>query len=421
MKFGKDRMLQDSGILFLLNMFASLLNYVCQLLLAKVLSVEGFGTINTIFSFLLIVGVPGTTLTMVVAKKYAEKNDSFGVEERKTYIGTLIKYLLIAGAVLFVIGLFFSKLLKVVLAIDDMIVLGLALFLGALGFFQPTFSGVFSGNKRFVLVGIYSLCIPLYKIASIFFGRIISKDDTTRLYIILLFMVLGTIAVAGYGYKKTKHILGEVSLFSKERVEFSITKEEINILIINIGLMVYMNVDLLLVRFYGAPEESGLYSAVLLFGRVIYYFSTTLGTILLPKVAAQKDNSKEITKLLGRTIGLLLLFAMLSVIAIYVFGPLALKILFGAEYIGAQKYFFYVVMISISLSICTVLINYLVAIENTTYAMVTLIVMNLFIFIFAIFVSRIEILLSFVVIVGVLGTTILALLAHGSCLRNRTV
>ena len=103
------------------------------------------------------------------------------------------------------------------------------------------------------------------------------------------------------------------------------------------------------------------------------------------------------------------------------FGPLALKILFGAEYIGAQKYFFYVVMISISLSICTVLINYLVAIENTTYAMVTLIVMNLFIFIFAIFVSRIEILLSFVVIVGVLGTTILALLAHGSCLRNRTV
>ena len=49
MKVLKDSVLRESTILFALNMLASVLNYVCQLLIARVLSVDCFGTINTIF------------------------------------------------------------------------------------------------------------------------------------------------------------------------------------------------------------------------------------------------------------------------------------------------------------------------------------------------------------------------------------
>ena len=65
---------RESILLFFINIFASFLNYVCQLVMARYLSVSDFGTVNTVFSYLLIVGVPGSTLTMVVSKKFAEIN-----------------------------------------------------------------------------------------------------------------------------------------------------------------------------------------------------------------------------------------------------------------------------------------------------------------------------------------------------------
>lgn len=72
MKFLKGDLIGESTVLFMLNMLASILNYVCQLLMAQVLSVESFGTVNTIFSFMLIVSVPGTALTMTASKYYAQ-------------------------------------------------------------------------------------------------------------------------------------------------------------------------------------------------------------------------------------------------------------------------------------------------------------------------------------------------------------
>ena len=49
---------KDGICLFGINMFASMLNYICQILMARILSVESFGEINAIFSYLLIIGVP---------------------------------------------------------------------------------------------------------------------------------------------------------------------------------------------------------------------------------------------------------------------------------------------------------------------------------------------------------------------------
>ena len=79
------QLLRASTILFVLNITASALNYLCQLVLARVLSVESYGTVNTIFSFMMIVAVPGTTLTMVVAKYYAS---GCGKEGKRQYLVT---------------------------------------------------------------------------------------------------------------------------------------------------------------------------------------------------------------------------------------------------------------------------------------------------------------------------------------------
>lgn len=394
----KDKFLQNSSILFILNISASALNYLCQLIMARVLSVESYGTVNTIFSFMMIIAVPGTTLTMVVAKYYA------GNEHQKwAYLIQQLKVVCGLTVSVFLILLLIQRYIKQILDINDEIVLMFAFILAALGYFQPLYSGVFSGNKKFILVGIYSLFIPLYKIIAVFLAKIISNEDEQRLYIVLFSMVIGTIVTAIYGQMKSSRLTGDRENFQKKGSLYS--KEDFSALFLNISLMFYMNIDLLVVRSYDRTE-SGLYSSVLLFGRIIYYFATTLGTILLPSVAEKNMTMKEKNRILTRTLFLMLFFALLCMVPINILKRKLILLLYGEAYLEAEKYVIFATIISLALSLLTIIINYVVGTGKTKNASIIMFLVDiLLIGSFFVF-DSVEMILIIVGMIGLLGTCI---------------
>lgn len=395
-----ERMYFRTGtILFALNILASGLNYLCQLVMAQVLSVESYGTVNTIFSFMMIVAVPGTTLTMVVAKYYASDSLLFG---KRLYLKKQLHIVLGLTSCVSLLLFCFQKVFSGLLSIDDLFVLMLAFLLAAFGYFQPLYSGVFSGNRRFVLVGIYSMCIPVYKLVSVGVAYVCSEDDKARLYTVLLFMFLGLIATAAYGYIKSCAIVGEDNEVVQGKANIY-SREDFNTFFLNISLMLFMNMDLLSVRYYESDKESGLYSAVLLFGRIIYYFATTLGTILLPAVADSKMTNKTRVRTFNRALFLMLVFALLSMIPINLFKQFFIQLLYGQAYINGSKYMLYVTAISISLSVYTIMVNYVVGVGRTkTPAMIMFVVDIILLLSVVIFDSILNILFS-ISIVGAVG------------------
>lgn len=405
----KSKLVQAGSILFILNMCASALNYLCQLLLARVLSVESFGTINTIFSFMLIVAVPGTTLTMIVARYYAGLGEQVCVGEKRKYLKRTVKgisILTIASLLLFVLLMI---PLGGLLAIPDRIALILAFSLAALGYYHPLYSGVFTGNKCFVWLGFYSLLIPLYKIISVITAQLITDIDKHKLYIILLIMIIGTITTAFIGNRKSFSVLGN-SLSSNDQISEPIfAKDDLYVLIVNICLMLYMNIDLLSVRYYGTTDESGLYSAVLLFGRVAYYFSTTLGSILLPAAANQKVGERNKAIYLNKTLLFLVAFSALCIVPINIGKSFFIRLLYGETYLGATSYVKYVSVISVALSLCTVLTNYLVGIGRTKLVAIVMLFVNITSLLFACFIKDIQSILRGIGIIGMIGAFIIYL------------
>ncbi|WP_312647429.1 lipopolysaccharide biosynthesis protein [Aminipila sp.] len=368
-----NKFLQASIILFGLNIMASALNYLCQLVMARVLSVESYGTINTIFSFMMIVAVPGATLTMVVAKYYAGDNH---LCDKRLYLKKQLRVVLGLTAIAAIALLCTLKLFSRLLLINDHFVLIMAFFLAAFGYFQPLYSGVFSGNKCFILVGIYSMFIPLYKLLAVGGAYLYSKEDKIRLCVVLIILILGVIITALYGHFKSYNILGKDSVTQvyKERLY---TREDLNALFLNISLMLYMNIDLLSVRYYGDETESGLYSSVLLFGRIIYYFATTLGTILLPSVADATMTEKERKKTLKKALILMISFAAISMVPINLFKDTFIKFLYGVGYLEADKYVIYVSIICLSLSIYTIMVNYVVGVGKTKNAAIIMLIVDI--------------------------------------------
>lgn len=403
MKKTENRLLQASTLLFILNIMASALNYLCQLLMARVLSVESYGTVNTIFSFMMIIAVPGTTLTMIVAKYYAGAN---AISNRKGYLNKQLVVVFTLTIVVFLI-LFGSKnLLASTLHIYDSATLLLAFILSALGYFQPLYSGVFSGNKHFILVGIYSLFIPIYKLAAVGVTYIYSDDDNLRLHILLVVMVLGTVITTVFGQVKSNSIVGKI----KKKSTYSgklYSADDFNTLILNLSLMLYMNIDLLTVRYYGSKTESGLYSSVLLLGRIIYYFATTLGTILLPSVADKDLSNIECRKILNKTLLLMSGFAVVCMVPINIGKNFFIQILYGLDYSQASKYVIFVSIISLSLSFYTIMINYVVGIGKTKMATVVMLIVDALLGASVFLLKNIYIILLCIGIIGGMGALII--------------
>ena len=392
------QLLRASTILFVLNITASALNYLCQLVLARVLSVESYGTVNTIFSFMMIVAVPGTTLTMVVAKYYAS---GCGKEGKRQYLVKQLKVVLILTVVVFFLLCIGKNFWGKILSINDTFVLMMAFILAALGFFQSLYSGVFSGNKRFILVGIYSMFIPLYKLVAVGGAYISTQNDNYRLYMVLLIMLGGVIVTALYGQYESKKIVKKYGTeLGKERLY---SFEDLKTLILNISLMLYMNIDLLSVRYLGNETESGLYSSALLFGRIIYYFATTLGTILLPSVADMSIDEKGRRKTLNRALSSMIIFALICMLPINIFKNFFIGILYGADYLPAAKYVIYVSIISISLSVCTIMVNYVVGIARTKNATRIMCVMDVLLVIAVFIADSVKNSLIAICAIGIIG------------------
>ena len=409
MKFLKGDLIGESTVLFMLNMLASILNYVCQLLMAQVLSVESFGTVNTIFSFMLIVSVPGTALTMTASKYYAQLPQDCQDSEKTGFIVRVFRYVTFSGVVFFVLCIAAMHPLSQILSIVDAAVLILMFVLSALSLYQPLYAGVFAGNKQFLTVGLYALTIPVYKIISIIAAKVLFVDDWQRLYTTLAVMIVGTVLTASLGHYGAKRVLGKFSILQRSEYSMKITTKSINILILNICLMVYMNIDLFSVRYYGGEGESGLYSSALLFGRVIYYFATTLGTILLPLVAAKQNKREQQIRMFHKMMGLLLIFMAVCIGFFNVGGGFLIKLLYGSGYMGAQPYVKYVSLISAALSICTVLVNYLVGVDRTRFAACSMTAINGIIFALIILESDIRVILTGIGMIGMGGALLIYL------------
>ena len=226
-------------------------------------------------------------------------------------------------------------------------------------------------------------------------------------------MVIGTIITALIGQWKA---VGNIYIINKEKIGRLFGKEDISALILNISLMLYMNIDLLSVRYHGRGDESGLYSSVLLFGRIIFYFATTLGTILLPSAANNSITEEAKTKTLNKTLVMMIIFALVCIIPINLGKNIIINILYGRDYLAAAKYVKYVCLISLSLCIYTILVNYVIGLGKTKCATYVMVAVDIAIVLIAFCLTDVSAILVGIGVVGLIGA--IAIYLWEICFRS---
>ena len=360
----KESLAKNSAILFVLTTLGSVLNYGSQLLMGRFFSITNYGIINTIFSLILIVSVLGNTSSMLLSKTIAED-----LKNAREISYKILKIVNISCIVLAIVFCFMIPILKNIIT-NNYIVIVLTILCLITSIYPIVFQGVLGGLQKFIKLGMYTLIIPVTKLLGLIFISFLSLNGEYELYIILSSIILGNILSIIIGV-----ILIQKLDDDEESVDiFSIWKSYKLVLYANVYLMVLMNIDILYLSTFESKRITGLYSSVLMFGKMVYYCVTAIVTVMLPMISKNKKDKSYVNNILSNTIIFTIIFSILLLIPVNIFGQFFIKIIYGIKYLEAVKYLKYSSLISVSYSINLILLNYLVGVNKIEFIKNTMLI-----------------------------------------------
>lgn len=357
---------KNSLIVFTLTTFGSALNYLCQILMGRFFSVSNYGIVNAIFSLTVIVSVIGSTASMILSKIISEN--------RKSSSNLCYKILSVVNSVCIVLllgSIILSPLFVHILNWNYLTVI-LAIISLVTSIYPIVYQGIFGGLGKFISLGLYTLIIPIIKILSLVLIVLLNISGINEIYSILLAIIFGNVISLIVGYIITKSHIKETKKSAK-KIRY-IWQEYKNVFYANILIMFLMNIDILYLTFFYDSETIGLYSSVLVFGKMIYYFVTALVTVMLPLISKNKKDSKYVSKMLYKTLTYTIILTIIFLIPTNIFGKNILNLIFGSKYDSAIIYLKYASLISLSYSLNLILLNYLTGINKVKLLKKTLMI-----------------------------------------------
>lgn len=358
-------LISGSIILVLGSFFANLFNFIFNVVMGRMLIPADFGTlssINAVITLPTVIANAVTPLVIILAGTYFAQK----------------QYDLIRGL--------YIKLSKVFLVIS--IIFCIAFFI-----FIPQINSFFHINNNFLLI-LTDLIIFLSIMAAVNSSFIQAKLDF-KFYVLILcsttivklifawilvvmgFKVIGGVAGIFLGLL-IPYFLSFIPLkFVFNRKSPSSSKIDTKILItygipailVSLGLSGFITNDLILVKHYFSPELTGLYAGLSLMGRIIFFISAPIASVMFPLIVQQHAKKEKFTN----TFLLALFLILLSSIAITVFYALfpkfsVLFILKKQEYLAVIPYLtFFSIFIAIY-SLVSIIASFYLSIKKTKIA-----------------------------------------------------
>ncbi len=383
----EDKFLEENLYLFIGNLILYLLSYFLQFYLGHTFNPEEFGLIGTLFTIIIVITLLIYSLQITITQ-YISKN-----KENKI-INQIIKHSLIIGSFIGLIILIFSPIISTFLNIEKYLFFWIAIIILAV-MQLVTLRGILQGigdYKRlsfsYILEGVFKLILGI-------------------LFTVLGFKINGIMGALLATYF-TSFLIIYFSL-KKENETSRPIKEIYATLPYNFSSLLFLqllgSIDLILVRHFLTPLETGYYTAISTLGRVIPYLSLTIGLVLLSK-SVNNPNKKVLIK----SIFLLLIISIPIIIIFLIFPELVIKLSFGSEYLEASKYLGLFVITSTLYSLVIIMSYYYMGIENKLSILITATFVLLQIILISLFHSSIlEIILIMLIITSTLFLTLFSL------------
>lgn len=355
---GKDELMRGSLVLFIMFGIYNVLNYVFQISMARMLGPADYGILAVLMSIIYIFGIPSEAIQTVITKYTARFgiNNDFG--KVKDLLFRSIRKGFIFATASFILLIPLSFLLSYFLNIK----ISLLIFSFSFIFFVFLVSinrGVLQGRKKFAQLGINLVLESFVKVIfSIFLVSI-----GWRLYGAIVGVLIGGLL----SFILTFIIIKDVLAAKRERAEFyKIYETNFPILVAMISIVLMYSLDIIFARAFFSPQVAGEFAFVSLIGKVIIFISSSIGKTMFPLSSQEFEKGKNTFGLFKKA-ALLVFFISSVALVFYYFLPveiISLVSLGSSQYLGAAGVLFILGISYTLLSISNIIVLYNLSINK---------------------------------------------------------
>lgn len=320
--------LTGSAILFISMSIVNAGNYLFNLILGRWLGPAAFADLSLIVTLMLMVTLVTATLQTVAAKfsaAYTATISPTRLTGLRSWIG---RSSWIFGGILltlFVLGAPLWQQFFHTQSVWPFIILGLGL---PIYFVQGVDRGILQGQTRF---GLLSLSYQ----AEMWIRLIMAV-----ILVALGWSVNGAVAALSLSFVATWLVARQVSIGLPLEGKLGLDERQTIIAFAGpvtaalIGQILINNSDILIVKRFFEAEVAGQYAALALIGRIVFFATWSVVTVLFPIVAQKHQRNEPHRHLLGISLGLVVLVSMVIIGATLTFPTFIVNILFGQAYLS---------------------------------------------------------------------------------------
>jgi O-antigen/teichoic acid export membrane protein len=360
-------------IMFISSFGVGALNYIFNIVVARILDKDQYGAFSSIFSLLTILLIVGGGISLVLIKfsavLYAKKDYAALANFIRLafyYLGlTSIGLMIIFG----IVSPFIYDFLKLE-SFGPLIILALSVGLALTG---SVGGSILKGIQNFTKSSISSIIGAITKILALILftlpfwpmspvtGAMLSVPISAIMMIILDLFFLRNI-LSKYNPKGPKLPHFEW----KDILVYSIPAT-----VAVLGITMLNSLDVILARNYLSPEASGDYAALATLGKIIFFATSAIPMAMFPIVSARHAVNEPHRKMLFASLGVVGLMSLVA-FGFYQFLPKLIIMLIGEKFLTIAPFLGKFALIMGMYSLVNVIVNYYLSIQKYTLSILPL-------------------------------------------------
>lgn len=362
-KILKNQLIAGSFVLFVGSMFANFGSYLYHLLMGRMLGPVNYGTLTALISLLYIISIPALTLATTIVKFASAAKAKKNYAKVYFLFYDLSRKLLAVSVIIFILFALGSQVIAEFLQIPSraLIILTSSLFLISLlptvnnGILQAFLNFPFlAANSIFGVILKLALAVGLVKLGFSVGGAIMAILMSSLIIYLVSFFPLRFL----WQYK------GKVA-----KIDWSkITSYAAPVFLAVLGLTSLYTTDIILVKHFFPAFQAGLYAALAIMGKIIFFASNAVPMVMFPLVSERYENGGRYRPFLSQS--LILVSGLSAGITgfYFLFPKFMINILYGPSFLAASSYLgLFGIFISLY-TLSSVLTSFFLSIRKTKVA-----------------------------------------------------
>jgi O-antigen/teichoic acid export membrane protein len=331
MKVKLKSVLKDDGaFLFISTILVNAGNYAINLILGRVLGPDHFAEISVIATGVLMLSFFAVGLQLTVAKYSA----TYFAEDNETKLHAFIKWIsnksFLYSAILSIALIMLSWQLQSFFHFSSVLPFIIVLIGIPLYFDFSLSRGLMQGTNQFKKLAMTYLIEMVVRLLFTFLFvitalRLADNWITEAVSVGFLFSFIATYIYGKRDLIKESMSFPSVDITTIRNFALIIGAYELSQIMIN-------NSDIMLVKHFFINSEAGLYAALALIGRVVFFATWTIVTLLFPKVIQKEKKGEKHAHLFWGALGIVAFIGLSIIVTCFFMGDLIISILFGSGF-----------------------------------------------------------------------------------------